>query len=47
MPHPLVPFARIKKPPEAISNGLAGMQIVVVRFGRPVGFGAVIEFHRH
>src|SRR6266704_4168971 len=45
VPHAPAPLIRIEKPAEAVGNGLAGMQIVIVWVRRPDGFRAVVEAH--
>ena len=45
VPHSLMRLMRIEEPAEAVGDGLAGMEIVVVGFLGPVGFGTVVKFH--
>ena len=38
-------FIGIEEPAEAVGDGLAGMEIVIVGFEGPVGLGAIVKFH--
>src|SRR5579864_5614961 len=45
MPHARAAVVRIEEPSKAIGNGLAWMEVVIVRLCRPMRLRAVAEFH--